>query len=89
MAAFIRIGDCVKIPDGRVARVRERLTGKYRVRVRRKTGKSHQFLTFPVNRLKLVGCPKGWMSREGYNRYLGITLAKMKERFAARRLSKK
>lgn len=77
MAAFIRIGDCVKIPDGRVARVRERLTGKYKVRVRRKTGKTHQFLTFPVNQLKLVDCPKGWMSREGYNRYLKITLTKM------------
>jgi len=89
MAALIRMGDCVKIPDGRIARVRERLTGKYKVRVRRKTGKTHQFLIFPVDQLKLVDCPKEWMSREGYNRYLKITLAKMEKRLAARRRSKK
>jgi GTP-binding protein EngB required for normal cell division len=89
MAALIRIGDCVKIPDGRIARVRERLTGKYKVRVRRKTGKTHQFLIFPVDQLNLVDCPKGWMSREGYNRYLKITLSKMEKRLAAGRRSKK
>lgn len=89
MAALIRIGDCVKIADGRIARVREGWTGKYSVRVRRKTGKTHQFLIFPVDQLKLVDCPKGWMSREGYNRYLKITLAKMEKGLAARRRSKK
>jgi hypothetical protein len=89
MAALIRIGDCVKIPDGRVARVRERLTGKYKVRVRRKTSKTHQFLIFPVDQLRLVDCPEGWMSREGYNRYLKITLAKMGKRLAAGRQPKK
>ncbi len=77
MAALIRIGDCVKIADGRI------------VRVRRKTGKTHQFLIFPVDQLKLVDCPKGWMSREGYNRYVKLTLAKMEKRLAARRRSKK
>ncbi len=89
MATRIRIGDCVRIPDGRIARVRERFTGKLKVRVRRKTGKTHQFLILPVDRLKLVNCPKGWMSREGYNRYLRITLAKMKERAAAKRKAKR
>lgn len=89
MGALIRIGDCVKIPDGRIVRVRERLTGAYKVRVRSKTSKTHQFLIFPVDQLKLVDCPKGWMSREGYNRYLKITLAKMEKRLAARRRSKK
>lgn len=89
MAALIRIGDCVKIPDGRVARVRERLTDKYKVRVRRKTSKTRQFLIFPVDQLKLVDCPKGWMSREGYNRYLKMTLAKMGKRLAAGRQPKK
>ena len=89
MATRIRIGDCVRIPDGRIARVRERVTGKCKVRVRRKTSKTHQFLIFPVDRLKLVDCPRGWMSREGYNRYLKITLAKMKERFAAKKKDKR
>jgi len=89
MAALIRIGDCVELPDGRIARVRERLTGKYKVRVRRKTSKTHQFLIFLVDQLKLVDCPKGWMSREGYDRYFKITLAKMEKRFVARRQSKK
>ncbi len=85
MATQIRIGDCVKIPDGRLARVREKLASKYKVRVRRKTSKTHQFLIFPVHQLELVDCPKGWMSREGYNRYLKITLSKMRQRIAAKK----
>ena len=89
MTTRIRIGDCVKIPDGRLARVRERVTGKYKVRVRRKTSKTHQFLIFAVDQLELVDCPKGWMSREGYNRYLKITLAKMKERIVAKQKAKR
>ncbi len=89
MATRIRMGDCVKIPDGRVARVREKFTGKFKVRVRRKTSKTHQFLIFPVQQLELVECPKGWMSREGYNRYLKITLAKARQRTAAKRKAKK
>ena len=82
MAMRIRTGDCVRIPDGRIARVRETVRGKYKVRVCRKASKTHQFLILPVDRLELVDCPKGWMSCEGYNRYLKITLAKMKERMA-------
>jgi hypothetical protein len=70
----------VKVPDGRIARVRERVADKYKVRVRRKTSKSHQFLTFARHDLEGVDCPKGWMSPEGYNRYLESTLAKMHER---------
>ncbi len=80
MAVRIRTGDCVKIPDGRIARVRERVKAGYRVRVRRKSSKTHQIVVFPVHQLQLVNCPKGWMSRDGYNRYLKITLAKMTER---------
>jgi hypothetical protein len=82
MAMRIRTGDCVRIPDGRIARVRETVRGKYKVRVRRKASKTHQFLILPVDQLELVDCPKGWMGREGYNRYLKITLAKMKKRMA-------
>lgn len=80
----IRAGDCVKIPDGRVARVREAIDGKYKVRVRRKTSKSHQFLVLDATDVDPIECPKGWMSPEGYNRYLAETLAKMRERLASK-----
>ncbi len=80
MAKTIDPGDCVKIPDGRIARVRD-ITGEgYRVRVRRKTSQSHQFLKFQKEELEKVTCPKGWMGPEGYNRYLKITLEKMRKR---------
>jgi hypothetical protein len=82
MAAPIEPGDCVKLPDGRIARVRKHKDGKYEVRVRRKTSKSHQFLTLAAADLESVDCPKGWMSPEGYNRYLKTTLAKMRQRKA-------
>ncbi|HZS48815.1 MAG TPA: hypothetical protein VFC63_27330 [Blastocatellia bacterium] len=80
MAAAIKKGECVKIPDGRVARVRDKHGDKYRVRVRRKTSKTHQFLFFAAGDLEVVQCPKGWMSPAGYNRYTRVTLKKMKER---------
>lgn len=80
MSKSIVIGGCVKIPDGRIARVREKVNHQYKVRVRRKTSTSHQFLFFEANDLQPVECPKGWMSVEGYNRYLKATLAKMKIR---------
>ena len=76
----IQPGDCVKIPDGRIARVRDEQGDGYRVRVRRKTSDTHQFLVLPKDALTLVPCPKGWMSPEGYNRYLKATLEKMKQR---------
>ncbi len=80
MPTDIGLGDCVKIPDGRIARVRNISENIYRVRVRRKTSNSHQFLDFPKENLLKVTCPKGWMSPEGYNRYLKITLEKMRAR---------
>lgn len=73
-------GDCVKLPDGRVARVREAHGGEYRVRVRRRTSRTHQFLSLPQEDPTKVPCPKGWMSPEGYNRYLKKTLEKMRLR---------
>ncbi len=76
----IQPGDCVQIPDGRIARVRDADGDIYRVRVRRKTSASHQFLKFPKSELKKVPCPSGWMSPEGYNRYLEVTLEKMRQR---------
>ncbi len=80
--ATIKNGDCVKIPDGRIARVRGKSGSKYKVRVRRATSKTHQFLWFPAQELEVVECPKGWMSPSGYSRYLRTTLAKMRERTA-------
>ena len=73
-------GDCVKIPDGRIGRLREKVGTKYKVRVRRVKSKTHQFLLFSPGKLKKTACPKGWMSPEGYNRYLRKTMAKMHQR---------
>ena len=80
MAGSIKIGDCVRLPDGRIGRVRDTLSGKIKIRVRRKTSRTHQFLAMAADDLKRVPCPKGWMSPEGYNRYLKTTLAKMRAR---------
>ena len=80
MPASFQPGDCVRLPDGRVARVRDTENGKWRVRVRRQSSKTHQFLRFRPDELERVECPKGWMSPEGYNRYLKTTLAKLRER---------
>lgn len=84
-APRIEPGDCVKLPDGRVGRVREERAGTYRVRVRRFTSKSHQFVWLAASELERVPCPKGWMSPKGYNRYLKETLAKLRIRQAEKR----
>ena len=82
MARTFRVGNCVRIPDGRIGRVREVFGRKYRVRVRRATSATHQFLMFGAGDLKRMDCPKGWMSPAGYVRYLKVTLAKMRQRQA-------
>jgi hypothetical protein len=79
------VGDCVRIRDGRIGRVRAIESGGYRVRVLRSTSKTHQFLVFKAGQLKRVTCPKGWMSPEGYRSYLKPTLAKMQARQQAKR----
>jgi hypothetical protein len=84
MATRLQPGDCVRIPDGRIGRLREVSQGRCRVRVRRTTSKTHQFLSFGARDLTKVDCPRGWMSPEGYLRYLKPTLAKQKERAAAK-----
>lgn len=89
MALTFQLGDCVQIPDGRIGRVRDASEGKYRVRVRRTTSDTHQFLMFSAADLKRVDCPKGWMSEAGYVRYLKVTLAKMQQRRSFRNRSKK
>jgi hypothetical protein len=80
MTQKFRVGDCVGIPDGRVGRVRDVSGRKYRVRVRRPTSAMHQFLMFSAGDLKPADCPKGWMSPDGYEHYLKVTLAKMRQR---------
>ncbi len=82
MSRKIQPGDCVKLPDGRIARVREIAEGRCRVRVRRTTSDTHQFLFFRTRELERVDCPKGWMSPVGYNRYLRVTLSKMRDRIS-------
>lgn len=76
----MQLGDCVQIPDGRIGRIRDITSSKVKVRVMRSTSKTHQFLFFPKSQLQVVACPRGWMSRDGYNNYLKITLEKMKKR---------
>jgi len=80
MSRNIRPGDCAKLRDGRIARVRDVAKGIYRVRVRRKTSKTDQVLELRQEELRKVACPQGWMSPEGYNRYLRGTLEKLRER---------
>lgn len=76
----IHPGDCVKVPDGRVGRVRLLEKDRVKVRLMRTTSHTYQFLWYKQPDLQAVACPKGWMSPQGYNRYIKITLEKMKER---------
>ena len=78
-------GDCVRLRDGRVARVRGKVGTAFRVRVRRKTSATHQFLVVSAAELEPVACPEGWMSPAGYRRFLRQTLRKMRERQKRRR----
>jgi hypothetical protein len=80
MARRFVVGECVRVPDGRIGRVRAVQSGKYRVRVQRATSKTHQFLVLSASELRRLDCPKGWMSPDGYRRYLKPTLAKMRAR---------
>lgn len=77
----IKPGYCVKLPDGIIGRVRDKNKyGMWRVRVKRKTSNSYTFLYFNSKELKIIDCPPGWMSVDGYNNYLTKTLDKMKQR---------
>jgi hypothetical protein len=85
MAARLQVGDCVRVPDGRIGRVRARVGRKLRVRVQRRTSRTHQFLVLAPGELRAVPCPAGWMSPDGYRRYLRPTLAKLRARLRARK----
>jgi hypothetical protein len=54
MKASMKLGEFVKIPDGRIGFLIERNADKYTVRVRQQTGTYHQFLYFTVSELKAV-----------------------------------
>jgi hypothetical protein len=84
MAARFTVGDCVRVPDGRIGRVRARAGKKLRVRVCRRTSQTRQFLLLSPSQLRIVECPKRWMSAAGYRRYLRPTLAKLRARLRAR-----
>ena len=87
MGRRFAVGDCVRVADGRVGRVRAVEPGRYRVRVQRRTSKTHQFLLLRAGELSRVECPAGWMSPAGYRRYLKATLAKLRERQRGARAS--
>ena len=70
----------MRVPDGRIGRVRAVEAGQYRIRVQRRTSKTHQFLRLRAAELSRIDCPSGWMSVDGYRRYLRATLAKLRER---------
>jgi len=74
----------VRLPDGRPARVREKVGKFLKVRVRRTTSDTHQFIVVEERDIEPIPCPKGWMSPDGYRRYLRATLQKMRERGKAR-----
>lgn len=76
----MQVGDCVRVPDGRIGRVRTLKEDQVRIRVMRRTSHTHQFLWCMLSEVSVTACPKGWMSPEGYNRYLKITLEKMRQR---------
>jgi hypothetical protein len=82
--AKLTIGDCVRVPDGRLGRVRARVGSAWRVRVRRQGGLSNQFLVLSSTQLRRVPTPKGWMTPAGYRRYLKVTLAKLRTRLRTR-----
>jgi hypothetical protein len=84
MGRRFAVGDCVRVPDGRVGRVRALEGTQYRVRVQRRTSKTHQFLLLRAGELTRAECPAGWMSPAGYRRYLEPTLAKLRQRQRAR-----
>lgn len=85
MAPSIRLADCVRLPDGRIGRVRALSDGGVLVRVRREASRTRQFLRLPPGKLTRIDCPDGWMSPQGYARYLRVTLAKMRRRRARNR----
>jgi len=80
VGAVLRNGDCVRLSDGRIGRVRKKNGDLLTVRVRRETSDTHQFVACRALDIERIPCPKGWMSPAGYCRYLRATLAKLRRR---------
>ena len=80
MLAKITVGDCVRVPGGRLGRVRARVAAGWRVRVRRHSGTSNEFLVLLPSQMRRIPTPKGWMTPIGYRRYLKATLARLRLR---------
>jgi len=66
--AQLQRGECVRLTDGRPGRVRQKVGGKFRVRVRRAGGKTDELLLLGRREIEKIDPPSGWMSVEGYNR---------------------
>lgn len=58
MKTSTKLGEFVKLPDGRIGFLLERIANKYLVRVRQQTGINHQFLYFTLDELKAVTTSK-------------------------------
>ena len=80
MTEIINSGDCVRLHDGRIGRIREIFKKSTEFEYRRKNSKNHQVIKVTSGDITRIQCPKGWMSPDGYNRYLKQTLSKMKKR---------
>ncbi|HEX7112082.1 MAG TPA: hypothetical protein VF216_06535 [Mizugakiibacter sp.] len=78
--ALPEFGDCVRVPDGRIGRVRAAEGDRVRVRLRDPRSGRFRFVWFAAAEVRAVACPAGWMSAEGYRSYYGATLAKMEQR---------
>ncbi len=57
MRSTLREGDCVRLADGRIGRLRGRKGALFKVRVRRRTGKTQQFLMVEGGKLRRIACP--------------------------------
>ncbi len=58
MSSTLREGDCVRLADGRIGRLRGRKGALFKVRVRRRTGKTQQFVMVEAGKLRRIACPK-------------------------------
>lgn len=87
-------GDCVKINSRfinfiyenylreieNIGRIRKKEGNYYKVRIKNSNNKYYKFYIIQEKYLKWIECPRGWMSKEGYNNYLRKTLSKIKQR---------
>jgi hypothetical protein len=58
MKTSMKLGEFVRIPDGRIGFLLERCADKYTVRVRQEAGINHHFLYYTARELKTVNRSK-------------------------------